>query len=269
MKTIITDFHMHSVLSGDAADTLEDMVTAALEQGCKYAAVTEHCNTDYHTHGYSHIKTTDLEVYGREFKALKKKFEGQIEIAYGLEIGYDALSNEKNLQIIKRYDYDYIINSIHIIKGDDCYWEHYFEKRTQKEGYENYLKAVYESLSAPYRFNSIGHLGYITRNSPFDSRDMLTGYKDLVEMILKKMIGKGVCLELNTSIRTAPGPCLPQTEIVRFYRDLGGELIIYGSDAHTVSDVCRGRAAVMAVLKDCGFKYHTVFIGKEMKLLPI
>ena len=260
---------MHSVLSRDAESGIEEMILSAVQKGCKYIALTEHCNLDFLKHGYDDLGTTDLDLYDREFKRLKKKFEGQIEIAYGIEIGYDPDLTHEHTDIIKKYDYDYIINSIHLINGLDSYWQTFFNGRSQKQAYEEYLIAVYESLSAPWRFDSLGHFGYITRTSPYESRDMFAGFESHVGAILKKMIEKGVILELNTALRDAPPPCLPQKEIVRRYRELGGELVIYGSDAHSIKSVCRNRDETMELLKDCGFKYHCIFAGKERKLLRI
>ena len=265
----MTDFHIHSVLSGDGKSTHEDNIKSALEKGCKYIAFTEHCNLDFLKHGYHEIPTTDLGLYDAEYKRLKAKYRGRIEIAYGLEIGFDpSLSGEYN-EIVKKYDYDYIINSIHLINGMDSYWQTFFHGRPQKEAYEEYLGAIYESLSAPYRFDSIGHLGYVTRTSPYPGRDMFAGYEAHIEAILKKMIEKGVILELNTNLRDAPPPCLPQKEIVQFYKKLGGELVIFGSDAHYSSHICHAREQVMELLKACGFKYHCIFIGKERKMIKI
>ena len=269
MDNFLTDLHMHSSFSGDAKDALEDMVLSAIEKGCKYIAITEHCNNDYTAHGLKGVAETNLDRYHREFPRVKDKYSKQIEILYGIEIGYDALANNMNGEFIKQRGFDYVINSVHTIKGEDCYWGYYFDNRTQKEGYENYLNAVFESLSAPYRFNTIGHMGYITRNSPFEGRDMFFDHQPLIEKILKKMISNGVALEVNANICSAPRPCLPQREIIKLYKDLGGELIVYGSDAHNTLDICRSRAEIMTLLKDCGFKYHTVFAGNGFKQFKI
>ena len=269
MKGFATDFHIHSVLSGDAESTNEQNVESAIQKGCKYIALTEHCNLDFKRHGYDNIPTTDLDIYDKEFKRLKGKYNGQIEIAYGLEIGYDPALTKEHSEIIKKYGYDYIINSIHLIHGTDSYWQNFFKGREKKEAFEEYLTAVYESLSATLRFDSIGHFGYVTRTSPYPDRDMFTGFESHIDAILKRMIEKGVILELNTNIRAAPEPCLPQKEIVRRYKDLGGELVVFGSDAHNFATVCKSRDTVLALLKDCSFKYHCVFVGKERKMLRI
>ena len=260
---------MHSVLSGDAESTNEQNVLSAVKKGCKYIALTEHCNLDFKKHGYDNIPTTDLDLYDKEFKQLKDKYKGQIEIAYGLEIGYDPALCKEHSEIIKKYGYDYIINSIHLIHGIDSYWQNFFKGRAKKEAFEEYLDAVYESLSAPWRFDSVGHFGYVTRTSTYPDRDMFTGFESRIDAILKRMLEKSVILELNTNIRAAPEPCLQQKEIVRRYRDLGGELVVFGSDAHNSANICKSRDAVLALLKDCGFKYHCVINGGKREMLKI
>ena len=259
---------MHSALSGDAVSPQDRMAAAAIEMGCKYIALTEHSNLDFAVNNIE-MATTDLALYDAEIKKLKANFAGKLDITYGLEVGYDEKASHYYADSIKRYGYDYVINSVHLIKGGDCYWEAYFKGRKQKEVFQAYLNEVYESLSAPYRFNTLGHFGYITRNCPYSDRDMLRDYGDIVKSILIKIIETGVALEVNTAVCTAPAPFVPQREIVKYYRELGGGLVVYGSDAHSDGSVCRSREQAMAALKECGFKYHAIFPGGKLKMLKI
>ena len=50
------------------------------------------------------------------------------------------------------------------------------------------------------------------------------------------------------------------------YRSLGGELVTIGSDAHKVSDIGAGIKRGEELLRECGFKYITLF--KERKASP-
>jgi histidinol-phosphatase (PHP family) len=263
----VTDFHTHSLFSGDADDALEDMVTAAIRAGCRYLGTTEHYNLDF-SHNRIEIPPTDPAGYAAEFARLREKYAGQIDLTYGIEFGYEKHSGAEYAEILKKYRFEYVINSVHLIDGEDCY-HGYFELYDVKTAFSRYLRAVRESLEVPYRFDSIGHFGYVARNCPYPDADMYAAAPDLVDDILKTLIARDVCLEVNSSVRKAPRPVLPAASVLRRYRELGGELIIFGSDAHRVKELLRSRPAVMAHLRDLGFKWHAVFSGGERKLLRV
>ena len=57
-----------------------------------------------------------------------------------------------------------------------------------------------------------------------------------------------------------PNPC---TAIIRRYKELGGEIITIGADAHAPEKIGYDFVRAAQVLKECGFEYYTVF--KERK----
>ena len=83
---------------------------------------------------------------------------------------------------------------------------------------------------------------------------------DRVEEIFSIIIPKGIGIECNTNRGNDP---LPDADILRFYRQMGGEIITLGSDAHEVKDVGCVIKERQELLKDCGFQYFTTFIGGE------
>ena len=57
-----------------------------------------------------------------------------------------------------------------------------------------------------------------------------------------------------------PNPC---PEVLRRYRDLGGEIVTMGSDAHAVEYVGSFMGEAQEVLRGWGFRYFTLFRGRE------
>ena len=51
----------------------------------------------------------------------------------------------------------------------------------------------------------------------------------------------------------------PCSAILKRYRELGGEIITIGSDAHTPDNIAAHFEKATEVLLDCGFKYYTIF----------
>ena len=85
-------------------------------------------------------------------------------------------------------------------------------------------------------------------------------WMDRVEEIFSIIIPKGIGIECNTNRGNDP---LPDADILRFYRQMGGEIITLGSDAHEVKDVGCVIRERQELLKDCGFRYFTTFTGGE------
>ena len=86
-------------------------------------------------------------------------------------------------------------------------------------------------------------------------------YWDQIEAILKCVVESGRGIECNTS--RGQGPWLPGRDILRRYRELGGEIITLGSDAHTPEFVGEGIREGQELLRECGFRYICTF--RELK----
>ena len=59
----------------------------------------------------------------------------------------------------------------------------------------------------------------------------------------------------------------PHTIILKLYKDLGGEIITIGSDAHKPQYLGYGFDKAEAILKQCGFDSYTVFHGGKPQQL--
>ena len=62
---------------------------------------------------------------------------------------------------------------------------------------------------------------------------------------------------------------LPYDTILRRYREMGGEVITLGSDAHASEHIGCAIAARQQLLRDCGFRYFTTFTKGEPTFRPL
>jgi histidinol-phosphatase (PHP family) len=53
------------------------------------------------------------------------------------------------------------------------------------------------------------------------------------------------------------------------YRQLGGEIVTLGSDAHRVEDVGKGIEGAAQYLKELGFQYYTVYHRRKPEFIPL
>lgn len=255
------DTHTHSNYSHDGVPPLETLVKEAISRGLKYLAVTDHCDKDcVALPGFGWVRQIDLESRKREMTALKAKYAGEIYLADALEYGYAPEADALYLEVQDAYPTDYVINSVHIVEGVDVYFREFFDARTKKQAYTAYLDAVRASVDAPYGYDAIGHLGYIARCATYPDKRLLYGdFTDLIDDILKAVIQKGKSLEVNTASKGTKCDLFHDTTILKRYRQLGGELVTLGSDAHDPSRLCADFKEAAAALVSAGFRYAFVY----------
>ncbi len=89
-------------------------------------------------------------------------------------------------------------------------------------------------------------------------------YSDLFDRILDLLLEKGKGLEINTGgIEDGLADVHPITGIVRRYRQKGGEIITIGSDAHDPAHIAADFHRAEEVLRECGFRYYTIFEKRQ------
>ena len=134
-----------------------------------------------------------------------------------------------------------------------------------------YFESILENISAYDGFDVYGHIDYIVRYGPNKNREYSYGrYKDILDEILKKLISMGKGIELNTGGYHyglgEPNPC---TAVIRRYRELGGEIITIGADAHTPDKIACAFDKAASVLEACGFRYYTIFKDRKPEFISL
>ena len=114
------------------------------------------------------------------------------------------------------------------------------------------------------------HLSDLHLGKRVNEFSMIEDQKYILDEILKRLIFMGKGIELNTGGYHyglgEPNPCVG---IIRRYRELGGEIITIGADAHTPDKAAYAFDRAEAVLDRCGFRYYTVFKEHKPEFLPL
>ena len=90
-------------------------------------------------------------------------------------------------------------------------------------------------------------------------------YNDLYKKLFKILIHRGIALEVNTSgLRKKINQPSPPYNLLKLYKETGGELLTVGSDAHNISDIFSGIPHTYGRLLDLGFKYISTVKDKKL-----
>ena len=265
--SIKADYHLHSSHSGDSDAPMEEMVKRGIAAGLQAMCFTEHVDFDFRPFGKEKSDRFELNAdsYLYELLRMKEKYEGQMKLLFGVECGMQPHVAEENVRFVKEHEYDFVIGSVHICGGKDPYYPEFFEGKEEEAALREYLEETLCNIKAFGNFDSLGHLDYIIRYCKrMDRRYEYAKYKDVIDKILSYLIEGEKALELNTAgIRKGMREMNPARETLRRYREMGGELITVGSDAHRAGDVAADFDRAEEFLKDCGFGYYTVYQNRS------
>lgn len=262
---IAADYHVHTDFSSDSKAPMEQMIEKAISLGLKKICITDHMDYDYPpVSKYTFV--FDPDQYMEKLDRMRSEYGKQIEILTGLELGLQPHLKDKLTTLTESYPFDFIIGSSHVVDHVDPYYPEYWENITIKEGITRYFESIPENLKTFGGFHVYGHLDYIIRYLPGQLKATVktdysyAEYAELLDEILKALIVNGKGLEVNTAgFKYGHAYPHPKPEILKRYRELGGELITIGSDAHKPEHLCYDFAVISDLLISLGYRYYATF----------
>ena len=263
------DQHMHCNFSGDSDALPEDMIKAGIAHGLSGICFTDHLDYDYPEE--PNIFLLDFDNYFKVLSDLKEKYTDKISVNIGIELGLQTQAAGQNLAVAEKYPFDFIIGSSHVVNHMDPYYPEFFAGRDEDAAYMEYFESVLENINSGVDFDVYGHIDYVVRYGP--NKNAFYTYekfKDIIDEILTQLISKGKGIEVNTGgFKYGLGHPNPTEDIIKRYRELGGEIITMGADAHVPEYVAYEFDKTAQIIKKCGFKYYTVFKNRKAEFIPL
>lgn len=265
---IRSDFHVHSKLSGDSQAEMVDMIESAIRLGLTHLCFTEHHDIDL-------ISTInfllDFDAYEKTFFPLQAKYRNRIQLLFGIELGVQPHLYSQLTDIANKYPFDFIICSNHVAGGVDPYQPIYFEGKDKYDAYNEFFEDIFQNAKAYSDFDVYGHLDYMIRYAPYEDKHyMYETCKTVLDNILMTIIEKGKGIEINTSgFKYGLKDSHPSHQVIKRYRQLGGEIITVGSDAHSPEHIGTYFDLASDILTEAGFKYYTIFKERKPEFIKL
>lgn len=256
---ILSDCHMHSRFSADSEADPYQMAESAKRKGFRMICFTDHQDKDYIVDGVEYVFETDK--YMKELTDVREKYLGSLEICTGVEIGMQPHLGAYYQEYVNQYPFDFVIGSVHVVEGKDPYYDTFFDGRSDKEAYRSAMEETLKDIRTIRDFDALGHLDYVVRyGKEKENAYKPEEYMDIIDEILRFLIENGKGLELNTGgLKYGLPFAHPHPVILKRYRELGGEIITIGADAHRPEHTGYDFQKVPDILKSCGFRYYTEF----------
>ncbi len=264
---IYTDCHLHSSFSSDSKAPLESMVCRGIELGLHTMCITEHIDYDYPENSEGLDFLLDFDAYKNELFRLKELYAPNIELLFGIEMGLMPYLGPRYKEIARAYPFDFIIGSSHLVEGIDPYEPEYYERYGSKQGLFKYFESIYNNITAPdmVDFDVYGHLDYAVRYAPEKNAFFkFSDYSEIIDEILKLLIRKDKGIEVNASgYKAGLGVPNPHPDILRRYKELGGEILTIGSDAHMPEHMAYDYETLYQLLQSLNIKSYTLFKNRK------
>lgn len=275
------DFHIHTDASPDGHNTPEQLAQAAMAASLTHIAITDHYEAqpaDPALFPGGNSKPW-LEAAADRYEAVtarswenaetvRRLTAGKVSVAFGLELGSPLDDLARTEELIARRPYDFLLASQHANPGKPDW---YYLQSCPDFDIKSELTAYFDALLAIVewgKFHSLAHITYPFRYIPTERLAELSDvWIDKADAVLRGLAEAGLALEINTGgLRKPIGETSPTLPLVKRFKQLGGEFITIGSDAHRPDEVGSGLDVAEAIAADAGFRYITRY--EQGRLMP-
>ncbi len=268
------DVHVHTFFSSDSEVAVEEQIERAIHMGMEYICITDHQDYDYpewKNYTYQVGENADIGAYYDYMSVVRDRYVGRINMLIGMEFGLQPHLGPVYDEVYEKYPFDMCIGSTHVYEGRDTEDQTLYSGRSKEESVRAYFVEEMKNLSVTHGYDTVGHLDYVLRDIPGKNKDFsYKRYADILDELLLLLINRYKAIELNTKpLVVGMRDSSPGREVFKRYRELGGELVTLGSDAHFPERIGACFDIATDILKDAGFKYYCVYKKHEPLFFPL
>lgn len=259
----LTNYHSHCLFC-DGRAAMEDFVRFALSGGFTSYGFSSHAPLPFPTPWT--MEWDMMDDYLGEFRRLREKYAGRIELAVGLEIDY--LNEESNPSTARFCDLplDYRIGSVHLLydaRGEvvdiDTSPDNFHRIVDKHFGgdLDRVVRLYYERLLRMVElggFDIVGHADKMHYNASCYRPGLLDEpwYDDLLHGYFREIARHGYQVEINTKAYRDIHTFFPNERYFPLLRELGIRVQV-NSDAHYPERINNGRPEALQALRRAGF----------------
>lgn len=261
----LTDYHCHSILSIDGVVPLSVMAQHALDAGMSEICITDHCDL-LHQDG-TRIYDYDWAPVLEQYRNTAAQFEGRLKLRLGMEFGSGHIDPEAAEKILSQPALDFVIGSLHNYSpergGKDFFFLDYQTPADCYRALDDYFDSMERLIPAPV-CDVLGHIIYPLRY--MHGLVTMDPYYDRIHELLRAAVRAGKGIEVNTYRGRTVADWRP---VLERWRDVGGEIVTVGSDAHDPAYAGAGVREAYELLANVGFRYVAVYEKRNPRMIPI
>jgi len=231
---------------------MERSCERAIEIGLPAIAFTEHADWALVHEGQHSV---DIVGYLDAVERCRAQFKG-LRILTGVELGEPHRFPRETAEVLAAAPLDHVLGSIHSVRiGGELLDASQFRTTAGLDfpgAVREYFREVLAMVDSDQPFETLAHIDYPKRywvdgSAPYREKD----YQEEIRAILSSAARSGRVLEVNT---TRGDTLCPDITVVRWWRELGGQTVSFGADAHQPDKVGMGFELATQMVQAAGFK---------------
>jgi histidinol-phosphatase (PHP family) len=195
----------------------------------------------------------------------------ETDLRLGIEADFVPGSEDRLAELLDARPWDYVIGSVHFIKGGavdmDDEWDVWGAGESPERVWRRYFETVAEAAASGL-YDVMAHPDLVKvwgRARPWPDGDLRRYYEPAVEAFHDV----GVAVEVSTAgLRKPAGEIYPSRAFLEMVLDAGLPLVL-SSDAHVPDQLGHRYEEAVALLRDLGVREICVFEGRERRLEPL
>lgn len=270
---MLVDLHTHCEYSPDSQTPLSEMLETARARGVDVYAVTDH--VELHHPWQEECLTKTLPASYAAVTAAQK--DAPLRLLRGIELAQPLQEPALAEGILREYEFDLVIGSVHCPEGYPDFYDMDFPNLTDADIHER-LQVYYDELLRMVewgKFDTLAHITYPYRylNEARRMREIAVypeQFDAAADRVFSALAERGMALELNLrSIARTPEDAALNARYFRRFRELGGERVTVGSDAHVPQDIAIQIERGYALLRNAGFREVTWYEQRHPVTAPL
>jgi histidinol-phosphatase (PHP family) len=267
----VVDYHVHTARCGHATGAMERYVEHAIRSGVSELGFSDHLFMYWLA---SERRDAELamaewehDFYIEDVERCRHRYASDISIRLSTEADFIP-GYERDLErILRAYDWDYVIGSVHFIDGwgfDDSRYLAGFAEWDIDRLYARYFELVGASAETGL-FDTIGHADLVKKFGHRPARDL----GDLYARLAARLAHAGACVEVNTGgLRKPVREMYPHPDLLSEFCKAGVP-VTFGSDAHAPDEVAAELAKAATLARSVGYQAYARYARRRREAIPL
>jgi histidinol-phosphatase (PHP family) len=265
VKVPLVDYHVHTARCGHATGAMQRYVEHAIEAGLTELGFSDHLFMYWlpadRRDPELGMAEWEHDFYIEDVERCRGRYAADITIRLSTEADFIP-GHERELEsILRRYDWDYVIGSVHFIDDwgfDDARYLSGFDAWDVDALYGRYFGLVGASAETGL-FDTIGHADLVKKFGHRATCDLSEAYARLASRLARA----GVCVEVNTAgLRKPVGEIYPHPDLLRACCTAGVPVTL-GSDAHAPGEVAADLASATDLMRSVGYDAFVAYTRRQ------
>jgi histidinol-phosphatase (PHP family) len=267
----LVDYHVHTARCGHASGAMERYVEQAIQVGLSELGFSDHLYMYWLPADQRDpelgMAEWEHDFYIQDVERCRGRYRSDITIRLSTEADYIP-GHERQLEtILRAYDWDYVIGSVHFVDGwgiDDSRYLAGFAEWDIDALYGRYFELVAASAETGL-FDTIGHCDLVKKFGHRPRSDQSAAYTSLAARLSRS----GVCAEVNTAgLRKPVGEMYPHPDLLHAFH-AAGVPVTFGSDAHAPGEVAADLGAACKLMRSAGYTEFARYAGRQRTKVPV